>query len=178
MDIRDSITPKAVLVVLGVGLAATILSIFLVPEAYQSTPWNWYMDLVAIASLLVTLTILSDLDELQDRYLLQATIGDLQNSLKQRAENLGQILRSGLKDSRREIARELSKEDGILKQVADRTEEVDPDVHEEAIALRQEIKAYTSTTEDDTDEIYDIWQATHTLNELVKGLIEESKWKR
>lgn len=178
MDIRDYVTPKTVATVLGLLLIAAVLSIFFVPENYQSTVWNGYIDVIAIASLLVTLTILSDLEELQERYLLRATIDDLQNSLKQRTENLIELLRSGYEDSQREISRELSKEAGILKRLADRTETVAPDTHEYVKDLQQDIQAYTSREDTGKEKAYDIWRSTHTLNELVKGLIEESKWKR
>lgn len=175
MDIRDYVTPKTVVIFLGISLAVALLLIFSSPKSHRPTVWDGYMDLVALASLLVTLTILSDLEELQDRYLLRATIGDLQSNLKQKAENLGELLRSGFEESERQIARELSKEDGILKRIADRTENVDSDVYQEAESLRKDIQAYNNGSE---DEVYDIWRDTHTLNELLKGLIEESKWRR
>lgn len=178
MDIRDYITPKSVLVVLGIAFLLTIAIFFIVPHTHQSTVWTGFMDLVVVISLLVTIAVLSDLKEIQRRYLLRATIDSLQETIRQRAENLGDLLRSGPEDSRSEIAKELSKAEGMLKTLADRTEAVDMDIHREAKDLREEIKAYSSAGQTDADKLYDIWQSTHTLNELVKGLIEESKWKR
>jgi ElaB/YqjD/DUF883 family membrane-anchored ribosome-binding protein len=178
MDIRDYVTPKTVTVTLAVGLLITLLATPFTPTEYRSTLWDRYMDLVVILSLLVTITVLSDLNEIQQRYLLRATITDLQEDLEQRANTLGDLLRSDSRESEAKIDKELSKESGILKNIADRSEGVNEDVHREATSLRENIRTYTTSPQGGEDEVYDIWKETHTLNELVKGLIEESKWKR
>ncbi|MCS3679365.1 hypothetical protein GGP72_003321 [Salinibacter ruber] len=177
MDIRDYITPLSVILFFGGALLLCVIAILLTP-AYWDTILNRYMDLVVVASLLVTIAILSDLKELQKRYLLRATIDDLQDNLIQRAENMNEAFTSGIEGSRTQISKELSKEEGILKQIADRTEEIDSDVHEAAEDLRDDISTYRSSSQRDEAKLYDIWEETHAVNELLKGLIEESKWKR
>ena len=178
MDIRDYVTPKTVTIALLTTLLITLVAILATPPGYTPILWDGYMDLVVILSLLVTITILSDLNEIQQRYLLRATIADLQEDLEQTAKALSDLLGSDFQDSKTDIDRELSKENGVLKKVADRTEGVNKDVHDEATRLRDRIRAYTNSPEGDEDKVYNIWRDTHTLNELVKGLIEESKWKR
>jgi ElaB/YqjD/DUF883 family membrane-anchored ribosome-binding protein len=177
MDIRDYVTPLTVISSLSLLLLISLGVVLVTPEHWGRI-LNRYMDAVTLASLLVTITILSDLKELQKRYLLQATIDNIQENLIQRAQNLNDVLTSGIDDSQKLLSKELSKEQGILKQVADRTEGVDEDIHQAAERLRKDIDSYRSSPAREPDELYDIWEDTHTLNELLKGLIEESKWKR
>lgn len=180
MGVRDRITPGGVLKVLGSVLALTVLLIVL-NEAYNwesvTSPqiWDWFIDLVAITSLLLTLVILSDLEEIQNRYLLRATIPDLQQKLEEKAKNLGALLRSEFRESTGEIGRELSKAGGILKQVCDRVEGVDSEIYTTADNLRKRIRDSDHT---DEDRVREMWKTMHSINEQVKGLVEESKWKR
>jgi hypothetical protein len=106
----------------------------------QAQIWNWFMDAVTLTSLGLTLLILSDLKEIQRRFLLRARLPNLQEDLKEKASRIGEALEetSGEPEIGSEVKETLSRTQGILKQICDRTEGIDDDTHTEGLKSCEE----------------------------------------
>lgn len=180
MDLLNKITPKGVATALAVTLGLTALAYVLqkngtLPASWPT--WDLFMDAVGIASLAVTLLILSGLQEIEQRYLLRATIPELHERLERRMNKTHELVRSKFGDSRANLIRELSRMEGVLKQIQSRAEDIDDEVHHRSGELSERIQSYKSSGNRDKDEVYGIWGEAHSLSELVEGLAEEQKWK-
>lgn len=167
----------ALVVVFGVTLVAILGAPYLEDGPGQAQIWNWFMDGVGLISLGVTLLILSDLEEMQSRFLLRARLPELQEDLDEKASQIGDILDETTKgtESRSRLNETLSRAEGVLKQIGDRTEGLDEVAYDRAQRLRRDIEDYRRT---DEGELVDIWGDMHALNEIVLGLLKESEWRR
>lgn len=182
MDIRDYVTPARVVLTLGIALALTVLAAAALHIAPKNppwlTPWEWFMDLVSIASLLLTLLILYSLEDIQSRYLLRATLPNLQEEIEDKASTILDLLREGGgQEVDRRVGRELSKADGILKQIQDRTQDLDSELHDTADSIRQDIKDRRGRPQD-PEWAYEASERLYSLSVQLRGLMDETKWKR
>lgn len=178
MDFTEIITPKRVATILGGGFLISVALILAKPHTGLISSgldvWRFFIDLVSILSLLITLVVLFGLKRIERKYLFRATAPSLLSRLKEKTNQLADSLRDPDTDGL-VVGQTLMAADAVLKEIVEvvQDEEVKSNVGELRASIKQYQKAHTPEK-----DAYDILSDLRRVEEYMVGLIERSKWRR
>lgn len=177
------ITPQSVVLAFAGGVGLFVLERVLRWQEVITTKlgaWGLLIDFTAILSLLITLAILSDVEEIEekvgrieDKYLFRATAPDLQDRLETIAQSLADLLRKKPDKSKQKLQAVASRADANLKQIEELV--LDEEVESDAQELRELIDEYQEDPDTEPDDYYDILSEIRRIEEHLEGLINRSQ---
>lgn len=179
----DYVTPKLVAVVFLLGLFGWLLTLLLKKTGHAPPSldaWGLFIDLVAILSLLITLAILTDVDDIdksieriENKYLFRATAPDLQNRLKKMADRLAEQLREKAETDKSKLEEISSRADAILNRIEELIHH--DEVRSHVRSLRTTIENYRGRQETTIEDYYDVLNDLRTTEEHLETLVNRSR---